>query len=87
MANAAQVLARRLFQAGCRHAFGIPGGEVLTAMDALVEAGILCHLEVQDIQPEPDPHPAAIRRLRLLVPGHLNLRATSVLDREVLGVA
>jgi acetolactate synthase-1/2/3 large subunit len=44
MANAAQVLARGLFDAGCRHAFGMPGGEVLTVMDALVEAGIRFHL-------------------------------------------
>ncbi|MEE9209750.1 MAG: thiamine pyrophosphate-binding protein, partial [Kiloniellales bacterium] len=44
MANAAQVLARGLFDAGCRHAFGMPGGEVLTVMDALVEAGIQFHL-------------------------------------------
>lgn len=41
MPNAAQVIARRLSEAGCRHAFGIPGGEVLTMMNALDEAGIL----------------------------------------------
>lgn len=40
MPTAAQILARRLYNAGCRFAFGIPGGEVLTVMDALVEAGI-----------------------------------------------
>ena len=44
MANAAQVIARGLFNAGCRHAFGMPGGEVLSVMDALVEAGIAFHL-------------------------------------------
>ncbi|MDH3790225.1 MAG: thiamine pyrophosphate-binding protein, partial [Rhodospirillales bacterium] len=48
MANAAQIVARRLFQAGCRHAFGIPGGEVLTVMDALVEAGIRFELCKQE---------------------------------------
>ena len=31
MIRAADVLARRLYEAGCRHAFGMPGGEVLTA--------------------------------------------------------
>lgn len=36
----ADVIARRLYQAGCRHAFGIPGGEVLTMIDALARAGI-----------------------------------------------
>ncbi|MBC7133072.1 MAG: thiamine pyrophosphate-binding protein [Roseovarius sp.] len=38
--RAADHLARRLFEAGCRHAFGMPGGEVLTVMDALARAGI-----------------------------------------------
>ncbi|WP_291727284.1 thiamine pyrophosphate-binding protein [Leisingera sp. F5] len=40
----ADVLARRLYQAGCRHAFGMPGGEVLTLVDALTRAGIAFHL-------------------------------------------
>jgi acetolactate synthase I/II/III large subunit len=38
--RAADILARRLHEAGCRHAFGMPGGEVLTLVDALVAAGI-----------------------------------------------
>lgn len=38
--KAADVIARRLYEAGCRYAFGIPGGEVLTLMDALEQAGI-----------------------------------------------
>ncbi|MFQ6551802.1 thiamine pyrophosphate-binding protein [Aestuariibius insulae] len=38
--SAADVLARRLYEAGCRHAFGMPGGEVLTIVDALTRAGI-----------------------------------------------
>ena len=42
--RAADVLAQRLYQAGCRHAFGMPGGEVLTLVDALVKAGITFHL-------------------------------------------
>lgn len=36
----ADVIARRLAEAGCRFAFGIPGGEVLTLMDALDRAGL-----------------------------------------------
>lgn len=39
-ARSADILAQRLFQAGCRHAFGMPGGEVLTIIDALEKAGI-----------------------------------------------
>jgi acetolactate synthase I/II/III large subunit len=40
MPSTADVIARKLFDAGCRRAFGIPGGEVLTIMDALVRAGL-----------------------------------------------
>ncbi|MEL7184728.1 MAG: thiamine pyrophosphate-binding protein, partial [Pseudomonadota bacterium] len=46
--RAADALARRLYHAGCRRAFGMPGGEVLTIVDALQKAGIsftLCHHE------------------------------------------
>lgn len=38
--RAADLVAQRLFEAGCRHAFGMPGGEVLTIIDALEQAGI-----------------------------------------------
>ncbi|WP_147114829.1 thiamine pyrophosphate-binding protein [Tateyamaria sp. syn59] len=38
--RAADVLATRLHDAGCRFAFGMPGGEVLTIVDALERAGI-----------------------------------------------
>ncbi|MEM7176937.1 MAG: thiamine pyrophosphate-binding protein [Pseudomonadota bacterium] len=38
--NAADVIAQRLYAAGVRYAFGIPGGEVLTLIDALERAGI-----------------------------------------------
>ena len=46
--RAADILARRLRAAGCRRAYGMPGGEVLTLIDALEAAGIefvLCHHE------------------------------------------
>lgn len=36
----ADVIARRLYEAGVRYAFGVPGGEVLTLVDALEQAGI-----------------------------------------------
>ncbi len=42
--RAADLLAERLYEAGCRHAFGMPGGEVLTLVDALEQAGITFHL-------------------------------------------
>ena len=41
------ILARRLYASGCRYAFGMPGGEVLTLVDSLERAGIkfvlTCH--------------------------------------------
>jgi acetolactate synthase-1/2/3 large subunit len=43
-ATGADLIAQRLAAAGCRHAFGIPGGEVLALMDALPRAGIAFHL-------------------------------------------
>ncbi len=44
MTIAADIIAQRLYTAGCRHAFGIPGGEVLAMMNALKDAGIDFHL-------------------------------------------
>ncbi len=38
--RAADYVAQRLYEAGCRYAFGISGGEVLTIIDALRSAGI-----------------------------------------------
>lgn len=38
--TSAEVIAGRLAHAGCRHAFGMPGGEVLVLLDALAQAGV-----------------------------------------------
>lgn len=38
--TASELIAQHLSGAGCRHAFGMPGGEVLLLMDALENAGI-----------------------------------------------
>jgi len=40
MAIAAEIIGNRLYHAGCRRAFGIPGGEVLVLMDGLRKSGI-----------------------------------------------
>lgn len=40
MANAAEIIGKRLYHAGCRRAFGIPGGEVLVLMEGLKSSGI-----------------------------------------------
>ena len=44
MPTVAEYLAERIHEAGARHAFGIPGGEVLAVMDALDRAGVRFHL-------------------------------------------
>lgn len=40
MTTAAQIIAQKLYEAGCRHAFGMPGGEVLLILQALDAVGI-----------------------------------------------
>lgn len=40
MTTGADIIAGKLHAAGCRHAFGIPGGEVLSLMDGLDRAGL-----------------------------------------------
>ncbi|WP_305984655.1 thiamine pyrophosphate-binding protein [Roseibium sp. MMSF_3544] len=40
MTTGADIIAGKLFAAGCRHAFGIPGGEVLALMQSLDQAGM-----------------------------------------------
>lgn len=40
MKTGAQIIAHHLYDAGCRTAFGIPGGEVLALVDALTQSGI-----------------------------------------------
>jgi len=40
MTTGADIIAAKLHAAGCRHAFGIPGGEVLALMDSLDKAGL-----------------------------------------------
>lgn len=40
----ADLIAQKLAASGCAHAFGLPGGEVLTIIDALERVGIRFHL-------------------------------------------
>jgi len=44
VSTASEIVAQHLYEAGCRHAFGIPGGEVLHLMEGLEKAGIDFHL-------------------------------------------
>ena len=56
--------------------------DVADARDALEAAGIPCYLDLTE-QPEETVISTPSRLWRLLVPGNLNLRATSVLDRDI----
>ncbi len=40
MPTGAEIIAERLFAAGCRHSFGMPGGEIMAVMGALDAAGV-----------------------------------------------
>ena len=76
--RAADVLARRLAEAGVRRAWGMPGGEVLTLVDALERAGIECvlcrHETAAGFMAEADWHAHGVPGVMLatLGPGAMN---------------
>jgi hypothetical protein len=53
------------------------------ARDVLEAAGIPCYLDLFETPQEKSALPEPTHRWRLMVPGKLNLRATSVLEREI----
>jgi hypothetical protein len=53
------------------------------ARDALEAAGIPCYLEFSEIPEEKSSVTPATHQWRLLVPGDLSLRATSILERDI----
>ena len=57
-------------------------GDMEKARDILAAAGIPCYLQFEVIPEDVAPTPAR-REWRLLVPGDDNLRATSILDRDI----
>ena len=59
-----------------------PAADLEEARDALETAGIPCHLELVEI-PKEESSPRQTHLWRLMVPGNLNLRAMSVLDRDI----
>jgi len=63
------------------HSGSAPANDVMDAEQALEADGIPCHLEL--IEEEPNTAPAPTHRWRVLVPGNLNLHASSVLEREI----
>jgi hypothetical protein len=60
-----------------------PAPEAVKARDALVAAGIPCHLELAEIPEESSSFPPPTSQWRVLVPGQMNLYATNVLDRDI----
>ena len=59
----------------------VPAPEAEKVRDVLLAAGIRCHLELTEVQ-DPDSENSQ-RQWRVLVPGQLNLYASSVLDRDI----
>jgi hypothetical protein len=61
----------------------LPADAMVEARDALEAAGIPCHIELSEIPESNDASPPPTHLWRLLVPGNLNQRATSVLERDI----
>lgn len=75
--EAAEVYSRTVFTRTA------PAPDAANARDVLEDAGIPCYLELCDVSPEENVSPEPMHRWRLMVPGELNLRATSVLERDI----
>jgi len=57
--------------------------EITDAREALEAAGIPCYIETFALPPERERDSRITHEWRLLVPGKFNLRATSVLEKEI----
>jgi hypothetical protein len=68
-------------EAACVCAFGNAASDALNARVALENNGVPCYVEFRET--EPDVTPPARSEYCVMVPGGLNLRATSVLDKEI----
>ena len=75
LGEAAEVLSRY------DHHGSVPSDEILDALEALKSAGIPSYLELFEEEKSSVPPPT--HRWRVLVPGNLNLRAASVLQRDI----
>jgi len=62
---------------------GVTAPEIANARDALEAAGIPCYLDLSDPPEENPPTQKTPRLWRLMVPGNLNQRATSILERDI----
>jgi hypothetical protein len=58
--------------------------DIAAARDALEAEGIPCHLDLSELPQDEEPrNPPPTHIWRVLVPGNFNLRAASVLDRDI----
>jgi len=68
-------------------AYTLPGqtatADLAEARGVLEAEGIPCHLEALEEVDQPVSTPTVRQRVRLLVPGEMNLRAASILDRDL----
>jgi hypothetical protein len=60
-----------------------PAEAMVDAQNVLEDAGIPCYLQLAEIPEESSASSPPTHLWRLLVPGHLNLRAASILDRDI----
>ena len=75
--DGAEVLSRADFPGAA------PAADIANARDVLEAAGIPCYLDLCEIPEEQSASSPPTHLWRLMVPGNLNLRATSVLDRDI----
>ncbi len=61
----------------------VPADDMANAQEVLEAAGIPCYLDLYEIPEDNNPSPSPTHIWRLRVPGNLNLRATSILERDV----
>ncbi len=75
--DASEVLSRTA-QAGSE-----PADSMVEAQNVLEDAGIPCYLQLSEMPEENSTAAPPTHLWRLLVPGNLNVHATSVLDRDI----
>jgi hypothetical protein len=65
------------------HSATANSADALDARNALEAAGVPCYLHLAEMPPETSLLPYGTHRWRLMTPGKLYLRATSILEREI----
>jgi hypothetical protein len=63
-----------------------PASDIADARDVLEAAGIPCYLDLSAIPEYKSALPKPTHLWRLMVPGNLNMRAASILDRDIFNL-